>query len=71
MSPLSTIVKAYDIRGTVPDELNVEIAHALGVGFAVFVKSAGADRVVVARDMRPSGPKLLAAFCDGLPVLLR
>jgi len=66
MSPLSTIVKAYDIRGTVPDELNVEIAHALGVGFAVFVKSAGADRVVVARDMRPSGPKLLAAFCDGL-----
>ena len=66
MSPLPTIVKAYDIRGTVPDELNVEIAHALGVGFAIFVKSVGADRVVVARDMRPSGPKLLAAFSDGL-----
>jgi phosphomannomutase len=66
MSDLSNIVKAYDVRGTVPDQLNVEVAHALGVGFAVFVKKAGASRVVVARDMRPSGPKLLDAFSRGL-----
>src|SRR5918994_709260 len=55
MSVVSNIVKAYDVRGTVPDQLNVEVAHALGVGFARFVTSTGATRVVVARDMRPSG----------------
>jgi phosphomannomutase len=63
---LPQIVKAYDIRGTVPDQLNADVAHALGVGFAVFVKSTGGDRVVVARDMRPSGPKLCDAFSRGL-----
>src|SRR5918993_4238980 len=66
MSDLSNIVKAYDVRGTVPDQLNVEVAHALGVGFARFVTSTGATRVVVARDMRPSGPKLLDAFSNAL-----
>ena len=63
MSVLDQIVKAYDIRGTVPDQLNAEVAHALGVGFAKFVPS---DRVVVARDMRPSGPELVDAFTTGL-----
>ncbi len=66
MSVLDQIVKAYDIRGTVHDELNVDVAHALGVGFAAFVTSAGADRVVIARDMRPSGPSLVEAFTRGL-----
>ncbi len=62
-SVLDQIVKAYDIRGTVPDQLDAEVAHALGVGFASFVN---ADRVVVGRDMRPSGPALVDAFSDGL-----
>lgn len=60
---LDTIVKAYDIRGTVPDQLDAEIAHALGVGFAHFTKSSVA---VVARDMRPSGVELVDAFARGL-----
>ena len=34
MSALDQIVKAYDIRGTVPDQLDADVAHALGVGFA-------------------------------------
>jgi phosphomannomutase len=63
MTPLDQIVKAYDVRGTVPDQLNAEVAHALGVGFASFVH---ADRVVIARDMRPSGPALVEAFSRGL-----
>jgi len=66
MSVLDQIVKAYDIRGTVHDELNADVAHALGVGFARFVRSDNADRVVIARDMRPSGPGLVAAFTRGL-----
>ena len=63
MSALDQIVKAYDIRGTVPDQLDAEVAYALGVGFAEFVDS---DEVVIARDMRPSGPELVDAFSRGV-----
>jgi phosphomannomutase len=63
MSTLDAIVKAYDIRGTVPDQLDATIARALGVGFARF---AGARTVLVARDMRPSGVELAAAFAEGV-----
>ncbi len=60
---LDTIVKAYDIRGTVPDQLDADVAHALGVGFARFTQSSVA---IVARDMRPSGVELVDAFSRGL-----
>jgi phosphomannomutase len=60
---LDDIVKAYDVRGTVPDQLNADVAHALGVGFARFAK---APRVLVGRDMRPSGPELVDAFVRGM-----
>jgi phosphomannomutase len=63
MSRLDEIVKAYDIRGTVPDQLDGEIAHALGVGFAKF---CNADRVLVARDMRRSGEELAEEFSRGV-----
>ena len=63
MSVLDSIVKAYDIRGTVPDQLDADVAHALGVGFATFVR---ADQVVIGRDMRPSGPALVEAFSRGV-----
>jgi phosphomannomutase len=63
MSALESIVKAYDIRGTVPDQLDADVAHALGVGFATFVR---ADQVVIGRDMRPSGPALVDAFTRGV-----
>ena len=66
MSDLDQIVKAYDIRGTVPDQLDADVAHALGVGFARFVLDRGQARVVIARDMRPSGPALVDAFSRGL-----
>jgi phosphomannomutase len=60
---LDTIVKAYDVRGTVPDQLNGAVAHALGVGFAQFTK---ASVVVIGRDMRPSGVELVEEFARGL-----
>ncbi len=59
---LSSIVKAYDIRGTVPDQLDPEVARALGAAFARFAR---APRLVVARDMRESGTALVEAFSDG------
>src|SRR6478736_7893537 len=60
---LDSIVKAYDVRGTVPDQLNGAVAHALGVGFAQFTR---ASVVVVGRDMRPSGVELAEEFARGL-----
>ena len=67
MSVLDQIVKAYDIRGTVPEQLNADVAHALGVGFAIhIVGSSSAGQIVVARDMRPSGPQFVEAFSQGL-----
>ena len=59
---LDLIFKAYDIRGVVPDQLDADVARAVGAAFARFTK---ADRVVVARDMRPSGVELTEAFIDG------
>jgi phosphomannomutase len=57
------IFKAYDVRGTYPDQLNEEMCRAIGSAFADFANS---PRVVVARDMRPSGPSLVAAFSEGV-----
>ncbi|HET9077526.1 MAG TPA: phosphomannomutase/phosphoglucomutase, partial [Acidimicrobiales bacterium] len=59
---LDRIFKAYDIRGTVPDQLNADLARAVGEAFARF---ADVPRVLVARDMRPSGPDLVRAFAEG------
>jgi phosphomannomutase len=61
---LSQIVKAYDIRGVVPDQLDGEIARRLGAAF-VRVVGAGGGTVVLGRDMRASSPELVAAFADG------
>jgi phosphomannomutase len=59
---LSAIVKAYDIRGVVPGELDESVAHAAG---AAFVRLTGADRVVTGHDMRESSGPLSAAFAAG------
>jgi phosphomannomutase len=61
---LSTIVKAYDIRGVVPDELNEDVARAVGAAFASVTGAAG-SAVVVGRDMRPSSEALVVAFAEG------
>ncbi len=63
MSDLDAIVKAYDIRGTVPDQFDVDAAHALGVAFARFT---GGGRILLGHDMRPSGPELVDAFARGV-----
>ncbi len=65
---LDAIVKAYDVRGTYPDQLNSEVARGLGIGFATFVTEAdpAVTSVVVGRDMRPSGPELVDAFASGV-----
>jgi phosphomannomutase len=63
MGDLDSVFKAYDIRGVVPDQLDAEMCEAIGAAFARF---AGAPSVLVARDMRPSGVELTAAFARGV-----
>ena len=60
---LEAIVKAYDIRGLVPQQLDEDIARSLGAAFATVVRAAA---VVIGRDMRPSSPGLAAAFAAGV-----
>jgi phosphomannomutase len=56
------IFKAYDIRGTYPNEVNEEGARAIGAAFVAYLN---AKRIGVGRDMRLSSPALAAAFIDG------
>ena len=68
MSDLSAIVKAYDVRGTVPGQWDERAAGALGAAFAQLLRTSGEhrDTVVIAYDMRESSPALAAAFADGV-----
>ncbi|MFD4760732.1 phosphomannomutase/phosphoglucomutase [Streptomyces sp. NPDC058439] len=59
---LSQIVKAYDVRGVVPDQWDESLAEQFG---AAFVEVTGADAVVIGHDMRPSSPGLSGAFARG------
>jgi phosphomannomutase len=67
VSDLSHIVKAYDVRGVVPDQLDESVARALGTAFVEMLRESGddADRIVIGHDMRDSGPGLAAAFARG------
>ncbi|MEV8095811.1 phosphomannomutase/phosphoglucomutase [Kitasatospora sp. NPDC085879] len=62
MRDLSQLVKAYDVRGVVPDQWDASYARAFG---AAFVQVLGASAVVVGHDMRPSSPELSRAFAEG------
>ncbi|MEO3746384.1 phosphomannomutase/phosphoglucomutase [Plantactinospora sp. B5E13] len=68
MSDLSAIVKAYDVRGTVPEQWDTRAAEALGAAFAQLLRTSGEQRetVVIAHDMRASSPGLAAAFAAGV-----
>lgn len=59
---LTNIVKAYDVRGVVPDEWDEPLAELFG---AAFVEVTGATAIVIGHDMRPSSPGLSAAFARG------
>ncbi|GAB2749212.1 phosphomannomutase/phosphoglucomutase [Kitasatospora kifunensis] len=62
MPDYSRLVKAYDIRGQVPEQLNPDIATKAG---ALFVRLTEADRIVMAQDMRATSPALAQAFAAG------
>ncbi|TGZ17664.1 phosphomannomutase/phosphoglucomutase [Streptomyces sp. S816] len=59
---LSQIVKAYDVRGVVPDQWDETLAGLFGAAFA---QVTDASAIVVGHDMRPSSPGLSRAFARG------
>lgn len=67
MRDLSSIIKAYDVRGTVPDQLDADLAHDIGAAFVRVLRAdAHVDAIVIGHDMRDSGPDLVASFADGV-----
>lgn len=70
MRDLDSIIKAYDVRGIYPDQLDEDLAHDVGAAFTRVVGASSADggpgAVVIGHDMRPSGPDLVASFAEGV-----
>jgi phosphomannomutase len=63
---LEKIIKAYDIRGLVKDEVTPDFSFSLGVAFAKFLEiEREPATIVVGEDMRPSSAPLADAFSDG------
>ncbi|KRF13967.1 phosphoglucosamine mutase [Nocardioides sp. Soil797] len=59
---LHAIFKAYDVRGTVGDQIDEVLARRVG---GAFVAVTGAPTVAIGHDMRPSSPGLARAFAEG------
>ena len=62
---LTSVVKAYDVRGVVPDQWGPTEARALGAATADVLGETGKP-VVIGHDMRPSSPGLVKAFAEGV-----
>jgi phosphomannomutase len=62
---LAAVFKAYDVRGTVPDQVDEDLARRVGNAFITVTEAAA---VVVGHDMRPSSPGLARAFAEGAAV---
>ncbi len=60
------VVKAYDVRGLVGEEIDEPLVTDLGAAFATLMRAEGARQVVIGHDMRDSSPTLAAAFASGV-----
>jgi phosphomannomutase len=59
------VIKAYDVRGLVGEELDEGFVADVGGAFARLVRD-GASQVAIGHDMRASSPSLAAAFAEGV-----
>ena len=66
------VIKAYDVRGLVGEELDEDFVRDVGAAFARLMleeRAEGSSRIVIGYDMRESSPVLAAAFADGVTSL--
>ena len=64
---LSAVIKAYDVRGVVGEQIDAPLVREVGAAMACLLRDESPDTgvVVVGHDMRPSSPELSAAFAAG------
>jgi phosphomannomutase len=60
------VIKAYDVRGLVGEEIDDSLVADVGAAFARLMRAEGARQVVIGHDMRESSPSLAAAFATGV-----
>ena len=60
------VIKAYDVRGLVGEEIDESFVKDVGAAFARLMRDEGAGQVVIGYDMRDSSPSLAAAFASGV-----
>jgi phosphomannomutase len=60
------VIKAYDVRGLVGQEIDESFVADVGAAFARLVRDGDTRQVVIGHDMRDSSPSLAAAFADGV-----
>ena len=60
---INAVFKAYDVRGTVPDQIDEDLARATGRAFVQVLGNP--ERIVIGEDMRPSSPALARAYAEG------
>jgi phosphomannomutase len=60
------VIKAYDVRGLVGDEIDESFAADVGAAFGRLMRGEGARQVVIGYDMRDSSPSLADAFARGV-----
>jgi len=60
------IFREYDIRGIAERDLDSETAELIGKAYGTIIHNKGGKNVVVGRDNRKSGPRILKYFLKGL-----
>ncbi len=60
------VIKAYDVRGLVGEQIDESFVKDVGAAFARLMRDEGAGQVVIGYDMRDSSPSLAAAFGTGV-----
>ena len=62
---LAKVIKAYDVRGVVGEDVDAGFVADVGAAFAHLLRGEGETQIAVGYDMRPSSPELARAFAEG------
>jgi phosphomannomutase len=63
---VNRVIKAYDVRGLVGEEIDESLTAEIGAAFARLMRAEGGRQVAIGHDMRNSSPTLSAAFATGV-----